>query len=75
MIKLKREDNQGPFTYPEDVARIVAAMGEAGYEISPHDAEWAWEKWSDSMCASWLRLDRDPGVVVAAVLEYMDPCQ
>ena len=36
MIKLKREDNESQFSYPEDVGRIVAVMGDGTIRAAPN---------------------------------------
>lgn len=40
--------------YPEDVKRLGKICLENGLFISPYDLQDAWERYSDSMCASWL---------------------
>ena len=43
--------------YPEDVARLRAALNELGYDAPPMDVAAAYELYSDrEWCAGWLAL-------------------
>lgn len=51
-------------------------MREAGYEISPEDAEDAWRALSDSYDATWLLVSAfSPQEIIDAVLSYCDEVQ
>ena len=58
------------FRYPGDVLRIQRALSDAGYDVSPCEAEHLWETYSDSMCAGWLMLYDDDADIVQAVRPY-----
>ncbi len=59
-----------------DVAHIVSIMHDAGYEISPEDAEDAWRAFSDSYDATWLLVSAfSPQEIIDAVLSYCDEVQ
>jgi len=60
--------------YPEDVARIVSAANEAGYEIDDETAQWAWEEYShQEWCAGWLGLRKETNLnLVDVLLEYLE---
>lgn len=57
--------------FPEDVARLVAAAGAAGFQVAPEDAAELWCRQSSSVCASWLSLQScDDETLVRLLLEY-----
>lgn len=51
--------------YQSDCDRIVSVCALAGYEVSVHAANFAWEAYSDTYAAGWLRMDSfsDEGLV------------
>jgi hypothetical protein len=57
------------FRWQHDVSRIVDICKQRGYYISNYDAQQAWEEYSDSVCASWLKLDDSDDDVFKTVLE------
>jgi hypothetical protein len=63
MKKLKiKEKHNHHFEYKNDIDRIVKIFADRGYEISHTDAVFAWEMFSDSMCAGWMSLGSDDEV-------------
>lgn len=60
--------------YPEDVARLVSAANDAGYEISDTVAQWAWEEYSHcECCAGWLGLRNETDEnLVEILLRYLE---
>lgn len=55
------------------ISAVVTTMHEAGYEISPEDAEDAWQAFSDSYDATWLIVSAfSSQEIVEAVLSYCD---
>jgi hypothetical protein len=71
MIKLVRKPDYEPGT-----DRLVEACKNAGYEVSHEDAQWAWEEYSDSMCAGWLGIDEEQKFgmdIVEILLRYLQP--
>ncbi|WP_407278209.1 hypothetical protein U5817_17240 [Aromatoleum evansii] len=42
--------------FPNDIARLVATAGNAGYEVSPEVATQLWARYSDGLCATWLSM-------------------
>jgi hypothetical protein len=72
MIKLVRPPMAPPdFRYPEDVHRIVKSLESLGYTITPEDAEWAWEEYSDDRCAGWLFVPYLPIDIYDCIKEYL----
>jgi hypothetical protein len=69
MQKLKLVE-QETFSYQTDVERIVEIFAERGYEISATDAETAWQRYSDSMCAGWMDLDDEDAFVFSNCFYY-----
>lgn len=53
-----------------DVDRIVEVCRDAGYEISPTDAQAVWEAASASMAAGWLMLPDDDADLLRDVRAY-----
>lgn len=54
-----------PFRFPDDVARIVAALAYAGIDASLEEAHDAWTYYSDSMCAGWMMLPKTDAMLAA----------
>ena len=65
-----RVKNTAHIRYPEDVARIKRICKERGYKISRHDAQSAWEEYSDSMAAGGLILHDDDEEVFRTIIRY-----
>lgn len=62
-------EEEGDFSYPADVERIVAICASKGIHISPTDAHEAWDRYSNSVCAGWIILpvsDEDIFEIVSA---------
>lgn len=57
--------------YPIDVAHIVEAFRQHGLCIHTQDAEQAWNEYSDTMCAGWMRLPRTQREIVEACLCFL----
>ena len=53
---------RGDFRHAADVDRIVRICAARSVLVSPHDAQSAWEEYSDSMAAGWLGLGSDDEV-------------
>ena len=70
MKKLKLA--QPYFQFESDVKRIVKIFSDRGYEISATDAENAWQRHSDSMCAGWLSLDDEDEFVFYNSFHYFE---
>lgn len=60
-LRVKQKYNHH-FEYTNDIDRIVKIFADRGYEISHQDAVFAWEQFSDSMCAGWMCLGSDDEV-------------
>lgn len=74
MIKLKDyvkdEYEYKNMRYPEDVKRIVEVMKNKDIEITPEEAEWLWNVYSDDYCAQWLCLSDDDEDIFNIIIEY-----
>ena len=68
-LKFIEEEN---FYYKSDVERIVKIFSDRGYEISVADAENAWQRYSDSMCAGWMDLDNEDEFVFSNSFCYFE---
>lgn len=63
MIRLNLDFVDSNLQYPEDCERICKVALKHEYLISPIEANFFWEKYSNSMAASWLTLpDNDSDV-------------
>ena len=60
------------FGYPEDVKRIVLVAAKNGYFLSPNEACDLWDKYSDTMCASWMHVSEDDGDVWGILQCYIE---
>jgi hypothetical protein len=58
MVK-KLTNNYNDCQYPSDVERIVKVALAHGIELSPKEAEAAWDEHSDNYAAGWLYLPED----------------
>ena len=58
--------------FESDVKRIVKIFSNRGYEISATDAENAWQRYSDSMCAGWMNLDDEDEFVFFTSFRYFE---
>lgn len=57
-IKLKFNYSEDNFElYAKDIQKIVEEFSKRGFEITPEDACRAWEKYSESYCATWLAIN------------------
>ena len=70
-MKVLRFKNKAENEYGHDVERIVRVAAERGYILSPTDAQAAWEAFSESMAAGWLRLPDDDGTLWWNVEHYL----
>jgi len=43
--------------YPDEVLKIVAAFADIGEIVTPIEADYMWRRFSEDLCASWLRVD------------------
>jgi hypothetical protein len=57
--------------YPDDVDRIVLALANAGYEVSPADACLGWEAYSESFCCGWHVLPPSDEELIRNILPYL----
>lgn len=53
-----------------DAAAIKAALNRQGFDATEADIVWAWEEYSDKMCAGWLDIGNpeDAAVTVRSFL-------
>lgn len=58
------------FDYPSAVERLVHIADDAGYVLTPVDAERIWSEYSDTFCAGWLHLHDDDADVLRILLQY-----
>lgn len=61
-----------PTEYKQDVDHIRQVLEDAGvdtYHLSNYDIYQMWSNYSDSLCAGWLRLPSDKGIVDILVEE------
>ena len=70
-VRYKEADYRKP-RWPEDIASIVRALAERGYEISHNDARMAWEDYSQSMCAQWLCVPESSTAILCAIEPYLE---
>lgn len=61
--------------FPQDVARLVGVARDAGYGLSPADAERVWISYSEGLCAGWLVLGDDDEDLLRIILEHTAPLQ
>lgn len=54
----------------EDSRRIMKALRDAEIRVSLYDAFYAWDTYSDSMCAGWMRLPETDEEIVTT-LSYL----
>lgn len=72
MIRLRAIRPQPEHT--DDIAQLVAACAEQGYDVPPSVAEWAWRQYSALFNALWLgRGLRSSQKLAAIVLRYCEP--
>lgn len=62
-------DNEDGYEFL-DSQRIVAVMREAGFVATDIEARWLWKRYSDSMCAQWMRLPETDADVLGAIRSY-----
>ena len=73
MKKLKfKQLNSHHWEYASDIQRIVKVFADRGYEISESDATFAWEAYSESMCAGWMYLDQEDLYVFQNAITYLE---
>jgi hypothetical protein len=60
-----------PIRHEGDVAIIVRIIKKNGYDISPYDAQMAWEDYSDSMAAGWMGLPESDAEVWDSIRPYL----
>lgn len=65
---LKRDDSDIDHRAQE----IVDHFAQCGYEISLRDANDAWLKYSELMCAGWMSPGDDPQVTVSNVMSHFE---
>jgi len=70
--KLKRKEETSWHLDEEkkNIFTIIGIFAKRGYLITPEDACWAWERYSDCCSAGWLGLPSDDEVFDYA-MEYM----
>lgn len=66
------DDSEGGFWYPEDVAKIVEVLADAGVELSPERAHDAWVHFSYSLRVGWMLLPRTDDSLVRIVLHSLE---
>lgn len=54
MIRLVRPGFCVSSDHAGDVRRLQEALFVGGYDASASDVEWAWQEYSDGMCAGWM---------------------
>jgi hypothetical protein len=71
--KLVRRHDPDAYSYA-DTPKLKLILNEARYDASLADIEWAWLRYSDSMCAQWLTVRAfEAPEIVSALLEYLVP--
>lgn len=67
-------DDTPPLDYQvNDIKIIVSAYLTFGMVISETDAMWAWEKYSEALCASWINLDyMIPKQIIELTKEFVE---
>lgn len=58
--------------YPEDICRIMRVCREAGYEVGPMTAKYAWETESNDFSAHWLYLPADDSELLERVVGQLE---
>jgi hypothetical protein len=71
MKRLTIPKQDSVYDFPSDVDALVEQAADAGYEVDPFAAHWAWERYSDSMCAGWIILG-DAEFNVMTLLQYLE---
>ncbi len=56
-LKFRVPDSDRTRTHSADIARILMACREAGFEVSDNDIAHAWDAFSDTQDAGWLILN------------------
>jgi hypothetical protein len=74
-LRLKPEPPE-PEPPPEEwlvkaIGRLVKICNDRGYEVSFEDARRAWERYSESYCASWMSMSSDDHTVFCQLLIYL----
>jgi len=72
MKKLKyKKQNEHLELFADDIQKIVESFAREGYEVSPEDACFAWEEYSDAYCAGWLCMGKS-GLTLTEIKELMN---
>jgi len=74
MKRIRVKEDKPTFVTREetDVERLVGIFQKKGFSISSQEARILWEKYSDSLCAGWLKMDEDDNVVFDKVQPYFE---
>jgi len=59
------------FEYPDDVARIVRVMREAGHHLTPQEANEVWDVYSGGLWAGWLELPDSASDLEAVITDQL----
>ena len=64
-FKLAREE------YKEDCKQLQKQLLDAGYVVDLISISYAWEHYSDDLCAGWLCLDKESSKNIINILNYL----
>jgi len=68
-----RPEETEPHRFEAEAREMRARLAEAGYEISLNDLIQAWDGYSESMCATWMRADDLDGEgILARISGYLE---
>lgn len=68
-----RPEETEPHRLKGEAREMRERLAEAGYEISLQDLLLAWDAYSDSMCATWMRADDLDGEgILARISGYLE---
>ena len=70
-IRLSRTKELSRPEYEDDVITLQKQLREKGYIASLHDISYAWQAFSDGMCAGWMCLG-DAHENIENILPYFD---
>lgn len=60
------------FSPVNDIKRLQRIFKERGYEVTESEVTVLWERYSESMAAGWMSLDKDDDLVFAHVEPYFE---
>lgn len=72
-LKPKHSKNWHLDKFKADIERMIIICANRGYLLTPSDAAWAWEQYSDGLAAGWLGLHSDDQIVFDCLMMYLEP--